>query len=71
MSDQGTTTIKKMGRYTVELTVVKVPVPAVDLPTWKMAVADLYERLEEMVQEDRERAYEQKIGSQNVGQLAA
>ena len=44
-----------MAKYQVELTVIKVPVPADELASWKQSVANLYARLEEMVQEDKER----------------
>ena len=53
-----------MAKYQVELTVVKVPVPAEDLPAWKQSVANLYARLEEMVEAD----HEQKSSSQGVFQ---
>ena len=43
-----------MAKYQVELTIVKVPVPAEDLPAWKQSVANLYARLEEEVQKDKE-----------------
>lgn len=47
-----------MAKYQVELTVVKVPVPADELPAWKRSVANLYARLEEEVWKDKEKQHE-------------
>jgi hypothetical protein len=42
-------------KYQVELTVIKVPVPADELACWKQSVANLYARLEDMVQADKDK----------------
>lgn len=57
-----------MAKYQVELTIVKVPVPKDELPIWKQSVANLYARLEDMVQQDKERLLNAQLqsGSQNI-----
>ena len=54
-SPAGQTRTNQYGRYTVSLTVVRVPVPAERRAAWRSGIADLYERLDQMIDEDHQK----------------
>lgn len=60
MTDQVVSQGEKKGRQQlkVEMGITRIPVPAEFRSVWRRGVADLYDRLEEMVAQDKEGKHE-------------